>query len=241
MDVRKIFTGKAGAVITLGSIVLAAFLGVDNYLNTSALKETQEELAQVSQQVYNLKNERDTFEAKALQLENKLANLRTQEDLMKRDLYAYIKAKYKTIPNILAKEISDQTVDLCKKHNAPFPIVVGIMEVESHFNPMAVSSAGARGLMQVMPFWVKKMDFVKTRYDLHDIDVGIEAGIVAFKKHLAEAKNNIATGLYYYVGKDNTYKNKVFSAMGEFVAFRATVDDDKINAVDTEVEKLTEN
>ncbi|MCU0804038.1 MAG: lytic transglycosylase domain-containing protein [Burkholderiales bacterium] len=33
-------------------------------------------------------------------------------------------------------------------------LVLGIIEVESGFKKYAVSSAGARGLMQVMPFWV---------------------------------------------------------------------------------------
>ena len=34
-------------------------------------------------------------------------------------------------------------------------LVLGVMEVESAFRKYAVSSAGARGYMQVMPFWVK--------------------------------------------------------------------------------------
>ena len=34
-------------------------------------------------------------------------------------------------------------------------LVMGLIQVESGFKKYAVSSAGARGLMQVMPFWVK--------------------------------------------------------------------------------------
>ncbi len=34
-------------------------------------------------------------------------------------------------------------------------LVLGLMEVESAFRKYAISSAGARGYMQVMPFWVK--------------------------------------------------------------------------------------
>ena len=34
-------------------------------------------------------------------------------------------------------------------------LVMGLIEVESGFKKYSVSSAGARGLMQVMPFWVK--------------------------------------------------------------------------------------
>ena len=34
-------------------------------------------------------------------------------------------------------------------------LVLGLIQVESGFKKYAVSSAGARGLMQVMPFWIK--------------------------------------------------------------------------------------
>jgi soluble lytic murein transglycosylase-like protein len=34
-------------------------------------------------------------------------------------------------------------------------LVLGVIEVESHFRKYAVSRSGARGYMQVMPFWIK--------------------------------------------------------------------------------------
>lgn len=36
-------------------------------------------------------------------------------------------------------------------------LVLGLIEVESGFRKYAVSSAGARGYMQVMPFWLKEL------------------------------------------------------------------------------------
>jgi soluble lytic murein transglycosylase-like protein len=36
-------------------------------------------------------------------------------------------------------------------------LILGLIEVESGFRKHAVSSAGARGFMQVMPFWVKQI------------------------------------------------------------------------------------
>src|ERR1041384_2891674 len=36
-------------------------------------------------------------------------------------------------------------------------LVLGVIEVESAFRKYAVSRAGARGYMQVMPFWVKQI------------------------------------------------------------------------------------
>ena len=37
------------------------------------------------------------------------------------------------------------------KYDVPFPLIKAIIKVESDFNPRAVSHAGARGLMQIMP------------------------------------------------------------------------------------------
>ncbi|WP_158014341.1 transglycosylase SLT domain-containing protein, partial [Thauera phenolivorans] len=36
-------------------------------------------------------------------------------------------------------------------------LVLGLIQVESNFRKYAISSAGARGYMQVMPFWLKVM------------------------------------------------------------------------------------
>ena len=160
-------------------------------------------------------------------LEEKLNRLKTKEGLAQRDLEEYIIKKYRVVPKIVAKEVSAQTVKLTKEEAVPFSLIVGIMEVESQFKPWLVSKKDARGLMQVMPFWVKnqKVDLgLKSKYDLHDIGVNIKAGIAVFKIHLKEANNDVNQGLYLYVGKDRTYANKVFNAMGKFEVFRSTLD-----------------
>ena len=41
-------------------------------------------------------------------------------------------------------------------------LVLAVIEVESHFDEYAVSVAGARGLMQVMPFWLDSSVMVMT-------------------------------------------------------------------------------
>jgi len=65
-------------------------------------------------------------------------------------------------------------------------LVLGVMEVESGFRKYAVSSAGARGYMQVMPFWVK---------------------LIGQPKHnLFHLRTNLAYGcaiLLYYVDQEN--------------------------------------
>lgn len=161
-------------------------------------------------------------------LEEKLVNLKNKEDLAKRDLEAYILKKFRVVPKVVAHEMAVQTVKLTKEYGVPFSLIVGLMEVESQFKPWAISKKDARGPMQVMPFWVKKKKSINleinSKYDLHDVPTGITAGIKVFKYHLKEANNDINQGLYLYVGKDRTYANKVFNAMGRFEIFRSTLD-----------------
>jgi hypothetical protein len=171
------------------------------------------------------------LETEVTSLTNRIESIKTKDDMAKRDLEAYISKKHPTVSKVLAREIAAQTARLSKKYNVPFPLIVGIEEVESGFKPWAVSKAGARGLMQVMPAWVKKgkdgrnklnMDIDKN--DLYDVEPNLTAGIKVFKIHLAEANNNINQALYYYVGRDRKYAGAVFNAMGRFVTFRSTLD-----------------
>ncbi len=66
----------------------------------------------------------------------------------------------------LAKRIPDpqERIDLLKtvyyeaqRAGLDPQMVLGLIQVESGFHKYAVSSAGARGLMQVMPFWVRQI------------------------------------------------------------------------------------
>lgn len=189
--------------------------------------EMYEAIGQASRRVEELQAEIEVIASRNWALEDEIALIKAKEDLPRRDLEAYILKKYRTIPEVVATEVASQVVELTKKQGVPFSLIVGLIEVESHFKPWAVSKKGARGLMQVMPFWVKnkKADLgLKSKFDLHDIGTNIEAGIKIFKIHLEEAKNDINQGLYLYVGKDKTYADKVFNAMGRFEIFRSTLD-----------------
>lgn len=42
------------------------------------------------------------------------------------------------------------------KHKVPSPVLASLIWHESNYKPGLVSPAGARGLMQVMPFWFKR-------------------------------------------------------------------------------------
>ena len=137
----------------------------------------------------------------------------------------YVDKKFQIIPRTVALDIAEQVLAMSKKENISPELVVGIIQVESGFNPMAISKKNARGLMQVMPEWAPKFNLKKVS-DLHDIDTNIQCGIKVLKIHIEEGKGSISKGLYYYVGKSDSYAAKVYEAMGKFVAFRSTIDDD---------------
>jgi soluble lytic murein transglycosylase-like protein len=61
-------------------------------------------------------------------------------------------------------------------------LVLGIIEVESRFRKYAVSRAGARGYMQVMPFWVKLIG--SRRDNLFHLRTNLRYGCVILRHYL---------------------------------------------------------
>ena len=181
------------------------------------------------------------FNVKSIELDTlkkQMSEIKDKNDLLKRDIELYIDTTHPKVPSVVGKEIAHQTVDLSRKYKVSPELIIGIIKVESAFNPMAVGPktkyGHARGLMQVMPEWSKKFG-LKDQYEFHNIDVAIEYGIKVFLIHLEEGKGDISTGLYYYVNKDKSYVGKVYSAMGKFVAFRSTIDEEGQN-VETDID-----
>jgi hypothetical protein len=160
----------------------------------------------------------------------RIAGVKGQDDLLKRDIELYIRSNYRKVPKVIAQRIASIVVDLSKKEEVSPELLIGIIQVESQFNPMAVGPktkyGNARGLMQIMPAWAKKFE-LESLYDLHDVDINIVSGVRVFKIHLKENKGSISKGLYHYVNKDKAYVDKVYNAMGRFVSFRSTIDDNE--------------
>ena len=65
-------------------------------------------------------------------------------------------------------------------------LVLGVIEVESGFRKYAVSSAGARGYMQVMPFWIKLIGGPKD--NLFQLRTNIAYGC-AILRHYVDMEN----------------------------------------------------
>jgi len=92
-------------------------------------------------------------------------------------------------------------------------LVMAVIEVESHFDRFAISVAGARGLMQVMPFWLKELD--RENDNLFQIPVNLRMGTTILRHYLDREKGHVENALAAYNGSlgRKKYPNKVFRAL----------------------------
>ena len=77
-------------------------------------------------------------------------------------------------------------------------LVLAVIDVESRFDRFAVSKAGARGLMQVMPFWREEIG--EPTDNLFDVDTNLRYGCAILKIYLAREKERLAPALARYNG-----------------------------------------
>jgi soluble lytic murein transglycosylase-like protein len=77
-------------------------------------------------------------------------------------------------------------------------LVLALIEVESNFRKYAISSAGARGYMQVMPFWTRLIGDGDTS-KLFDLGTNLRYGCVILRHYLDMEQGN----LYYALGRYN--------------------------------------
>ena len=77
-------------------------------------------------------------------------------------------------------------------------LVLGLIQVESGFKKYAVSRAGARGFMQVMPFWTRLIGAKGD--DLFDMRKNIRYGCVILRHYLDVEKGDLYRALGRYNG-----------------------------------------
>lgn len=77
-------------------------------------------------------------------------------------------------------------------------LVLGLIQVESGFRKYAVSSVGARGYMQVMPFWIKVIG--QPDDNLFDMRTNLRYGCTILRHYLDIEKGDIFRALGRYNG-----------------------------------------
>lgn len=94
-------------------------------------------------------------------------------------------------------------------------LVLALIEVESHFDEFAISVSGARGLMQVMPFWLDEIGISDN--NLFKIRTNLRMGCTILRYYMDLESNNLGRALARYNGSlgQNLYPNKVITALNK--------------------------
>jgi soluble lytic murein transglycosylase-like protein len=92
-------------------------------------------------------------------------------------------------------------------------LVLGLIQVESGFRKYAISSAGARGYMQVMPFWARVIGDGNPSHLFH-MQSNLRFGCVILRHYLDRERGDMFMALGRYNGSRGRaeYPNLVFGA-----------------------------
>lgn len=90
-------------------------------------------------------------------------------------------------------------------------LVLSIIQVESGFKKYAVSHAGARGYMQIMPFWIDAIG--QQEHNLFHLRVNLRYGCTILRHYLDKEKGNYFRALGRYNGSlgEAKYPQLVFN------------------------------
>jgi len=117
------------------------------------------------------------------------------------------------MPDRLAREEFLVTVHYEAKRAGLDPqLVLGLIQVESNFRKYAVSRAGARGYMQVMPFWTRVIG--QQTHNLFHLRTNLRYGCAILRHYLDIEAGNLFRALGRYNGSlgQPEYPNLVLRA-----------------------------
>ncbi len=89
-------------------------------------------------------------------------------------------------------------------------LVLAVIETESNFDRFAISSAGARGLMQIMPLWLEEIG--RPEDNLFDVATNLRYGCTILRYYLDQEDGHRARALARYNGSPGSsrYPARVF-------------------------------
>lgn len=95
-------------------------------------------------------------------------------------------------------------------------LVLGLIQVESGFKKYVISVAGARGYMQVMPFWIKEIGSPKD--NLFDLSTNLRYGCAILRFYINKERGNLFRALGRYNGSlgKATYPTSVLGSWRKF-------------------------
>lgn len=158
------------------------------------------------------------------QWKNKLAQIQSQQLKQNQDeiaLAQHISVEYKIAPKA-AKRVVHQAYKAANNQGIDPVLLLSVVGVESRFNPLAGSNAGAVGLVQAMAkaHPEKVSNILEQGGSLTDIDANLNLGAQILKEYLIRQKGNIPRALEEYHGslydQRQAYAHKVFAVKSKF-------------------------
>ena len=97
-------------------------------------------------------------------------------------------------------------------------LLLGLIQVESGFRKYAISSAGARGYTQVMPFWARSIGNGDARHLFH-LQTNLRFGCVILRHYLDRERGDLYMALGRYNGSRGRpeYPNAVLASQRAWV------------------------
>ena len=143
-----------------------------------------------------------------------------------REIINYIKIHNPKLSDKEAQYIYKNVVFYSNEYDFDPVLIFSVMKTESHFKHSTVSSAGAKGLMQLMPF-----NFKEFKVD-NSIEGNIKGGVMHLKRDFDTTKNITKTLVCYNAGCGRL-KNNQWHKIKETTDYVT-----KINNVYPEIKKL---
>ena len=153
-------------------------------------------------------------------LSNQVLKMQYKLDLNQQKLAKYNFMEYKT--SAFSKRfpqfsfILDTVYRKSYQYGFKPDLVLGVVEVESDYNPEAVSYRGAYGLMQVnLSVWRSPLNIDENR--IFDIEYNLDLGLQILKHYYDETEGNLKRALHLYnngyLYNNTSYTAKVDSAV----------------------------
>ncbi len=191
---------KTVFVFLFGTLVMVAmlFFVVWRLISENSLLKTRMAVVNQQEQLNYASIENEIEEPHA-----DLGLLRFKADVMER--------KYPHFSRVV-KAVYEKS----REHRIDANLLMSIIETESAFNPYAVSSAGAYGLMQInFSIWKEELNIDHQK--IFDIDYNLDLGIKIYQHYLKLADNDQEKALHYYNNgfklTNNEYVDKVASTV----------------------------
>ncbi len=95
-------------------------------------------------------------------------------------------------------------------------LVLSVIDIESGFDRFAISKSGARGLMQIMPFWITEIGHDDD--NLFDIETNLKYGSTILSLYIKKEKQQLSRALARYNGSQGKtqYPDKVLSSLKKY-------------------------